>query len=354
MQSYRQARIPKQLDESPGLEFPDLSSLDDYLHHWGTHSVIGKKILYNWINEKGEVAFKRTYRELHGNAYCIAHKLLTSHKPTIKPGDRVLLVYVPGLEFIDAFFGCLRARVIPVPAIPPDPSQKGGQTLLHIQNIANKCNAVAILSTKRYHVSVRAFSAKNIIFLAGKSKSSPQWPDLPWLHTDSFIKKINDGTYLQAMAQVSKPLPEDLCFLQFTSGSTGDAKGVMITHGGLIHNVKLMRKKYKSTSKTVLVSWLPQYHDMGLIGGLFTSLVSGGSAILFSPVTFIRDPLLWLQAMSKFQATHSAGPNFAFELIVRRLDHKNRNELELDLSSIVFLMVAAEPLRQGTLKDLLS
>lgn len=350
MQSHRQFHIPKQLDESPGLEFPDLSSLDDFLRHWGTHSVMGNKILYNWINEKGEVIFKRTYRELHENAYCIAHKLLTSHKPAIKPGDRVLLVYVPGLEFIDAFFGCLRARVIPVPAIPPDPSQKGGQTLLHIQNIATKCNAVAILSTKRYHVSVRAFSAKNIIFLAGKSKSSPQWPDLPWLHTDSFIKKINDSAYFQAMAQVSKPVPEDLCFLQFTSGSTGDAKGVMITHGALIHNVKLMRKKYKSTSKTVLVSWLPQYHDMGLIGGLFTSLVSGGSAILFSPVTFIKNPLLWLQAMSKFQATHSAGPNFAFELIARRLDHKNKKVLDLDLSSIVFLMVAAEPVRGGTLK----
>ncbi|XP_063940050.1 uncharacterized protein LOC135149116 [Daucus carota subsp. sativus] len=354
LQSHRRSGITKKLDESPGLEFPDLFSLDDFLRHWGTHSVTGNKILYNWINEKGEITSKRTYRELHENAYIIAHKLLTSHKPAIKPGDRVLLVYMPGLEFIDAFFGCLRARVIPVPVIPPDPSQKAGQTLLHIQNIANKCNAVAILSTKRYHISVRAFAAKNIIFLAGKSKSSPQWPDLPWLHTDSFINKSNDGTYFQAMAQVSKPLPEDLCFLQFTSGSTGDAKGVMITHGGLIHNVKLMRKKYKSTSKTVLVSWLPQYHDMGLIGGLFTSLVSGGSAILFSPVTFIKNPLLWLQTMSKYQATHSAGPNFAFELIIRRLDHKSKKEqnkeLNLDLSSMVFLMVAAEPVRQGTIK----
>ncbi|CAN0891894.1 Long-chain-fatty-acid--AMP ligase FadD28 [Linum grandiflorum] len=147
----------------------------------------------------------------------------------------------------------------------------------------------------------------------------------------------------------SKPQPQDLCFLQFTSGSTGDAKGVIITHGGLIHNVKMMRKVYKSTSNTVLVSWLPQYHDMGLIGGLFTALVSGGTAVLFSPLTFIKNPLLWLQTMTRYRATHSAGPNFAFELMVRRLEASDKTR-SFDLSSMVFLMIAAEPVRQKTLK----
>ncbi|CAN1354740.1 Long-chain-fatty-acid--AMP ligase FadD28 [Linum perenne] len=147
----------------------------------------------------------------------------------------------------------------------------------------------------------------------------------------------------------SEPEPQDLCFLQFTSGSTGDAKGVIITHGGLIHNVKMMRRVYKSTSNTVLVSWLPQYHDMGLIGGLFTALVSGGTAVLFSPLTFIKNPLLWLQTMTRYRATHSAGPNFAFELMVRRLEASDKTR-SFDLSSMVFLMIAAEPVRQKTLK----
>lgn len=343
-------RSLKELGEIPGVEFPDLSTLDGYLKHWGTQTATQNKILYTWISEEGAVVCQRTYGELHANASCIAHKLLTSRKPVIKPGDRVLLVHVPGLDFIDAFFGCLRAKVIPVPVLPPDPLQKGGQALLKIENIAKSCNAVAILSTLLYHTAVRAGSVKNLISLTGKNgKSAARWPNLPWLHTDSWIKNTKD-LLPENMAYQSEAQPDDLCFLQFTSGSTGDAKGVTITHGGLIHNVKLMRRRYKSTSRTVLVSWLPQYHDMGLIGGLFTALVSGGSAILFSPMSFIKNPLLWLQTMSKYQATHSAGPNFAFELLVRRLESDKDKVRNYDLSSMIFLMIAAEPVRQKTLR----
>ncbi|KAL6966383.1 hypothetical protein U1Q18_032164 [Sarracenia purpurea var. burkii] len=348
-----QAWMSKQLDESPGVEFPNLSSLDGYLRHWGTHLVTQTKILYTWTNDEGEVVGKITYGELHEFSSLIARKLLTSQKPIIKPGDRVLLVYLPGLDFIEAFLGCLRARVIPVPVIPPDPMQRGEQALLHIENIAKACEAVGILSTFAYHTSVRAGSMKNTILMTGKSKSSPRWPDLPWLHTDSWTKSSNNLLHQEDVAEQSDPCPDDLCFLQFTSGSTGDPKGVMISHGGLIHNVKLMRKRYKSTSRTVLVSWLPQYHDMGLIGGLFTALVSGGSAILFSPIIFIKKPLLWLQIMSRYRATHSAGPNFAFELIVRRLESAKDKAQNLNLSSMVFLMVAAEPVRPKTLKRFL-
>ncbi|KAI3898075.1 hypothetical protein MKX03_002146 [Papaver bracteatum] len=328
----------KELDELPGVEFPDLSSLDAYLKHCAL------------INEEGKVVCQRTYAELHANASHIAHKLLTSVKPVIKPGDLVLLVHVPGLEFVDAFFGCLRARVIPVPVLPPDPMQIGGQALVKIENISESCNAVAILTTLGYHSAVRAGAVKNIISLTKKNgKCSARWPDLPWLHTDSWVKKSSQ-ILPELKSGQSTLQPDELCFLQFTSGSTGDAKGVMITHGGLIHNVKLMRRRYKSTSKTVLVSWLPQYHDMGLIGGLFTALVSGGTAILFSPLTFIKNPLLWLQTMSKYSATHSARPNFAFELMVRRLESDKEKSYDYNLSSMVFLMVAAEPVRQKTLK----
>ncbi|XP_052188093.1 uncharacterized protein LOC127798517 [Diospyros lotus] len=341
---------PKTLEESPGVEFPDLGSLDGYLRYWGTNEVTRNKILYTWLNEEGEASCQRTYRDLHANASSIARNLLASRKPVIKPGDRVLLVHIPGLDFVDAFFGCLRVGVLPVPVLPPDPLQRGGQALLKIENIAKSCNAVAILSTVGYHGAVRAGAVKNLISLAGKNgKSSARWPDLPWLHTDSWIKNSRN-MFPEDIIDFAKPQPTDVCFLQFTSGSTGDAKGVMITHGGIVHNVKLMRKRYKSTSNTVLVSWLPQYHDMGLIGGLFTAMVSGGSAILFSPMNFIKKPLLWLQTMSKYKATHSAGPNFAFELVVRRLETEKDRARNYDLSSMIFLMVAAEPVRQKTLK----
>ncbi|CAI9096365.1 OLC1v1032491C1 [Oldenlandia corymbosa var. corymbosa] len=341
----------RQLNELPGVQFPDLPSLNSYLRYWGNHTVTQDKILYTWINERGERVSQRTFRELDDNASIIGHKILTCQNPSINPGDRVLLVYIPGLDFVDAFFGCLRAGVIPVPVIPPDPSQRGGQALLHITNIAKSCSPKAILSTFNYHVGVRAASAKNRLLSHGKCKSTIAWPNCPWLYTDVWIKKSKILAEINKTVDFSVPEPNELCFLQFTSGSTGEAKGVMITHGGLIHNVKMMRKTYKSTSKTVLVSWLPQYHDMGLIGGLFTSLLSGESAVLFSPTTFIKDPLLWLQVMSKYHATHSAGPNFAFELVVRRLESSKVQNL--DLSSLIFLMVAAEPIRPGALKRFL-
>lgn len=343
-------RKPKELGELPGVEAPDLSTLPDYLKHWGMHSSTQNKTLYTWINETGAVVCQRTYGELLANASYIAQKLLSSQKPVIKPGDRVLLVHVPGLDFVDAFFGCLIAKVLPVPVLPPDPMQRGGQALMKIENIAKSCNAVAILSTLIYHSAVRAGFVKNLISLTGKNGKSPaRWPNLPWLYTDTWIKN-SKGLLPQNMNHQSDCQPDDLCFLQFTSGSTGDAKGVTITHGALIHNVKLMQRRYKSTSKTVLVSWLPQYHDMGLIGGLFTALISGGTAVLFSPLTFIKNPLLWLQTMSKYKATHSAGPNFAFELVIRRLESNKEKVQNFDLSSMIFLMVAAEPVRQKTLK----
>ncbi|KAF9597218.1 hypothetical protein IFM89_016359 [Coptis chinensis] len=344
---------PRILEEFPGLEFPDLSTLDGYLKHWGTHRVTQGKTLYTWISERGDVLCQRTYGQLHANASCIAHKLLTSRKPIFKAGDRVLLVYVPGLDFIDAFFGCLRAKVLPVPVLPPDPMQRGGQALLKIENISKACNAVAILSSLGYHSAVRAGFVKNLIQLTkNKERSAACWPDLPWFHTDAWIKN-SSNKLPEDVSNQPESQPDDLCFLQFTSGSTGDAKGVMITQGGLIHNVKMMRRRYKSTSRTVLVSWLPQYHDMGLIGGLFTALVAGGTAILFSPLTFIKNPLLWLQTMSEYRATHSAGPNFAFELVVRRLESYREKTPSYDLSSMKFLMIAAEPVRQKTLKRFL-
>ncbi|KAJ0965065.1 hypothetical protein J5N97_026203 [Dioscorea zingiberensis] len=347
----------RQLGELPELEFPELPSLDSYLRFWGTHSVTENKTLYSWINEEGQVVSQRTYKELHANASLIAHKLTTSMKPTFKPGDRVLLVHLPGLEFVDAFFGCIRAKLIPVPVLPPDPLQRGGQALLKIENISKTCNAVAILSTSSYHAAVRAGFVKQWVTLStGTPKFSARWPDLPWIHTDSWIKDsricMNDSNLEFSGRGVvyAEPKINDICFLQFTSGSTGEAKGVMITHDGLIHNIKTMRKRYKSTSNTILVSWLPQYHDMGLIGGLFTAMVSGGTAVLFSPMTFIRNPLLWLQTMSKYKATHSAGPNFAFELVIRRLEANRDKPQAFDLSSMIFLMVAAEPVRQKTMK----
>ncbi|KAI5057660.1 hypothetical protein GOP47_0027675 [Adiantum capillus-veneris] len=395
----REHALPKDLSERPGIDnFPNFPSLDAYLHFWASHPVVGNEVLYTWLDKEGKETDKLTYAELNSQASIIARYLRMS-KHGLSPGDRVILLHPPGLQFIVAFFGCLRARVLPAPLIPPDPMQRPGQALEKVTKVAKITNAKAILTTSSYHTSVNLGYFKS--FFSNKP-SLPCWPKLPWHCTDTWIAKgksflakvypeiedcapplktvsirwlgsvesqkqackksttvsINNvedpEDELEELSiediEFGKPKPEDVCFLQFTSGSTGDAKGVIISHGGIVHNVKLMRSMYKSTSKTVLVSWLPQYHDMGLIGGLFTAMVSGGKAILFSPLTFIQRPMLWLETMSDYKATHSAGPNFAFELLVRRYQ-RHPPRTNIDLSSLRFLMVSAEPIRSRTLKD---
>lgn len=130
LQAEYHKKNPRELGELPEVQFPNLPTLYSYLEHWGTHPITQNRTLYTWINEQGTPICQRTYAELYFNSSCITHKILTSQKPVIKPGDKVLLVYAPGLDFIDAFFGCLRARVI------PDPMQRNGQVLMHVENIA--------------------------------------------------------------------------------------------------------------------------------------------------------------------------------------------------------------------------
>ncbi|KAG6557173.1 hypothetical protein Mapa_001100 [Marchantia paleacea] len=430
----RNAYELKELQELPGVEFPDdLPSLDAYLSHYAKHEVLADRVLYTWLDDQGREADRRTYAQLDFKASLVAHGLRFNGKTSLNPGDRVILLHPPGLDFIEAFFGCIRARVIPVPLIPPDPTQRAGQALAKVENVAKACEAKAILSTYAYHAAVRAASLKNILTVSTSQKTAPVWPDLPWHHTDSWTKRATtpwnwffksrssssngilqlqqqsnskEATSSIAAAEPARALsrdssrsksskvlpldddssstesrhesvddtekklaedfflgpppdPSDLCFLQFTSGSTGDSKGVMISHGGLLHNVKLMRRQYRSTSRTVLISWLPQYHDMGLIGGLFTAMLSGGTAVLFSPTTFIRKPLLWLETMDKYKCTHSAGPNFAFELVVKRLETLKASGAaaaaapSYDLSELRFLMISAEPIRHKTVQSFL-
>ena len=141
-------------------------------------------------------------------------------------------------------------------------------------------------------------------------RSSARWPNLPWLHTDSWIKN-SKNLALEDIANQSESQPDDLCFLQFTSGSTGDAKGVMITHGGLIHNVKLMRRRYKSTSKTVLISWLPQYHDMGLRRTIYSSCQWWICNSIFT-IDIHQEPTLMASNHEQISSYSQCWPEFCF------------------------------------------
>ena len=214
----------------------------------------------------------------------------------LRPGERALLVYPPGLELIAAFIACARTGVIPVPAYPPAAADLA-EGLARLARIAADCGARAALT-------VGAFRD-----LAGELRHPPYRDDFPALATLDWI--ATDELAGPAPAQ-HHDRPGPVLFLQYTSGATSEPKGVVVGHDNLLHNAL-----NALDHRPVEVSWLPQYHDMGLIGAYLYPLIRGGSAFGFAPADFLARPLLWLETIGRVRATGSGAPNFGFEYCLR-------------------------------------
>jgi amino acid adenylation domain-containing protein len=263
-----------------------------------------------------------SYRELDARARAIAGSL----QQHIEPGDRVLLLCPPGLEFLEGFFGCLYAGAIAVPAFPPDPSALQ-RVLGRIEAIAQDCKPAAILTTPEFA------AARDLLAVY-----APALGRLPLLDTDS------DG------GEEFQPIPvlaDDIAFLQYTSGSTGSPKGVVLTHANLLHNEAMINAAMPQGPDAVLVSWLPLFHDMGLIGVALNTVYLGAQCVFMAPHHFLQRPLRWLKAVTKYRATLTGAPNFGFELCMRKISAEER--AGLDLSSVQVMFNGAEPIRAETL-----
>jgi thioester reductase-like protein len=276
------------------------------------------KLLFAFLDIRAAITESYTYREFDQRTKEIAAYIQTNY--ALSQGDRVLLAYPSGLEMICAFFASVRLGLIPVPVYPP--STRGLEASVEKMNfIAQDCDAKAVLTDRSCYWSYKV----NV------SRKKTGVSALEWI-----ISEDSDPA-------ISIDLPEvqnEILFLQYTSGSTNDPKGVMVTHENCIQNCKNV-----VDHMPVGVSWLPQYHDMGLIGYYLFFALKGGTTYGFSPADFIQRPALWLEAITKFQATASSAPNFAYEycLIPGKIPE---NTLEwLDLSSLTFLMTAAEPIK---------
>jgi acyl-CoA synthetase (AMP-forming)/AMP-acid ligase II len=282
----------------------------------------------------GETAETRlTYGELDRQARAIAAHL--SQWATM--GDRVMLVYPydAGLEFIAAFVGCLYAGLVAVPCHPPR-NRNGVEDLL----------GRLVSSESRYLLTTKPLQSRlHSQFDKHIASGEGQWavPSLEWIATETIAAE--DGCDWQR----SPIHRESLAFLQYTSGSTGFPKGVMITHDCLLHNQKLLQLAFGHTEQSVGVGWLPLFHDMGLIGNVLQALYLGTSCILMSPVAFIQKPIRWLQAISRYRATTSGGPNFAYDLLCRYVTDEQLQSL--DLSSWEVAFTGAEPVRAETLEQ---
>lgn len=283
---------------------------------------VGYRFLTN-----GEDKFEElSYAQIEQKARILAAELQRRNLA----GERALLLFPPGLGYIVSFFGCLMAGVVPVPAYPPD-LRRAGKTIPRLRVIADDCQPKAALTTHSILKKVRP-----LLFVTG------QLFKMQWLSPTMAPEK---GLDQWRMPEVDG---SDTAFLQYTSGSTSKPKGVKVTHANLLDNLGHIERNFGHTRDSRGVIWLPPYHDMGLIGGILAPLYTGFPVTLMSPLDFIRRPIRWLRAISEYKATTSGGPNFAYELALRRTPEDQVESLDLSSWDVAFN--GAEPIRPETIE----
>lgn len=311
-----------------GAELPPLTDFASILRFWAQVQP-DNPAFYFTDGENFEDDISLTFGELDAAARSIAGCL---QKYGTTAGQRVLLIYPPVLDFVTGFFGCLYAGATAVPAFPPRRNRKGQR----IHGIARDCSAQIALTTQQVRQQIEG------------DANWVEWESISIVATDSILKT---ETLAKSDADLWTPpsiSPDDLAVLQYTSGSTGDPKGVMLSHGNLVRNVELIMVSFETPHGTSRgVSWLPTYHDMGLIGGVLESVFIGCPMILMSPMAFLQKPIRWLNTISHYRATTSGGPNFAYQLCVDKID--DAEFAGLDLSTWRTAFNGAEPVRAATL-----
>ena len=370
---------------------PGLRTIIDYLDYWATREP--RRKLYSFLNLRGDETASYDYIECSERTRYLAEYL--TEESAVRHGDRVLLVYPPGLEAIVAFLACVRLGAIPVPVHPPSPREyEAGRAKMVF--VARDCGARTVLTHSsivrswnrhksdglRYgefqngghgsgYADVRANLVPSEDGLGRPTYDVAGGPSRPFadcrgdgldrLPTNGsevgtsahFKSKANDELEWIATDGLTgrastrfRDSPGDILFLQYTSGSTTAPRGVIVSHQNVIHNGRVSLE-YITTGEAG-VSWLPQYHDMGLIGYYLYPLLTGGATYGFSPMDFLRRPALWLQTITRVRATYASSPNFGFEYCLREDKLPDEDLTGIDLSSLETLMNAAEPVRADT------
>ena len=302
---------------------PAFNSLVSMLRHRALQQENSRA--YTFLPDGENESAALTYAQLDRRALAIAVALADRG---IRPGDRAILLYPPGLDFITAFFGAIYAGVIAVPCYPPHRLQLA-RSLPRLTAIAANADPSVVLCTAE--VTELSAGLAHVSALAA----------VPWIATDKLGDEASD------MWNEPHVDPSNVAFLQYTSGSTAAPRGVMVTHSNLLHNLSVINHVEENDSDSVSLSWLPVIHDMGLIEGVLQPAYAGYPAYLMSPATFLQRPIRWLRAITKYRATNSGGPNFAYDLCARKINAEQRSAL--DLSSWRVAYNGAEPIRSETL-----
>lgn len=284
-----------------------------------------EKPVFVYLNDGESEEEKLSYLELHNRAQRVVAALLE----VCAAGARALMLFAPGLDYVSAVYGAFQAGVVGVSALPPQPSRLS-RTLPRLIAIAEDAEVEVVLTTAAIRDGARGLFADGPLARAA------------WIAVDELPELDCDvGVVPRTMS--------DLAFMQYTSGSTRTPRGVMLTHGNLVDNTLFIGEVFGHQPASLGFNWLPPYHDMGLIGGVLQPVYFGGGrpSVLISPLAFIKRPARWLEGITRYRATISGGPNFAYDLCVQRIDEQTHERL--DLSSWEVAFNGAEPIRAETL-----
>ncbi|WP_435592011.1 AMP-binding protein [Nocardia sp. bgisy118] len=292
-------------------------------------------ITYTFLDEFDDSGAWRERSVTNAQLVTRAMALATRIQRHAVPGDRVLILQDPGLDYVVAVYGSMLAGAVAVPIYPPEPGRLN-RSVERIATIAANARPTCVLVDPAASTALRESS--RLGNLAG----------IPWVDTAAITEE-------GAAEQWHDPgcRRDELALLQYTSGSTGDPKGVMLTHAGLLSNLEYIADVYRLADRMNAVFWLPPYHDMGLIGGIYSALYSGGRLQSMAPSSFLSDPMRWIRAMSHYGAMGTAAPNFAYEVCAEIALADPRGIAELDLSAVDVLISGAEPVRAQTMATFL-
>ncbi|KAL8135604.1 hypothetical protein AgCh_010293 [Apium graveolens] len=322
--------------------FPDQPVVDRYLPVWANLPAFRSKPAFVWA-ENGSANVTEgsilTYEQLNNSVQSISSQLLVP----LQRGDTVVILCPPGLQFVEVIFGCQRSGLLGVPIIPPNPSFTKND-YHHLVRVLSQTKPKAAIAHSDYITSVRKYISSHS---STNERLCKLLQSIHWISINELKeKRVNLGLNFSTYNGCKQ---DDVYLIQYTSGATGIPKPVLVTAGAAAHNVRVARKAYDLHPNSVITSWLPQYHDCGLMFLLLT-IVSGATSVLISPSAFIRRPRLWLELISDFKATCTPVPSFTLPLVVKRGGVEKGN-IPINLWSMKNVIIINEPLYKASVDE---